>query len=249
MGEVIDLQAERAKRLHEARSGDGDEAVVRMPDRTMDFSGLQEPSKSKYRFLLLLAIILDIIDWAELTGVGWFISLLLKTLGFILYEGGKGIDARVKAMEKIQESTKGALMYMQRVAERLMSVSQLARLGRGKGLGGRILRAPARRLFLKLRVAKVRRILKRNPMTKNTLAILIDIIPILDLFPWRTIGIWLAHRDEVKTYKECMEAVAEYKETKKMEYEAKRDYLDSVEEELEEEQEEKEQPQEEQLAA
>src|SRR3989344_7765973 len=168
MAEVADLQAERAKRLNEARSGDT-EAVVRMPERKVDFSGLQEPSKSKYRLLLSLAIILDIVDLAELTGIGWIVSFLLKIFGVILYFGGKGIDTRVKAMEKIQESTKSALKYMESAAQRLMSVTQLARLGRGKGLGGIFLRAPARKLFLKLRLAKTRRILKRNPLTKNKL--------------------------------------------------------------------------------
>ncbi len=167
---------------------------------------IKHPSRLKYGFLFSLSIIGDLVDLAGLTGIGlilvWLVKLIVSP---ILFFAGFGASSRVGAMNKfygeIQQDIAGLtrkMMFYSRMYARAL------RFSRKTG----ILKKPIRRAALKIGAA--RKAIIRSPALKMGAAGVADLMPGLDLFPWRTIGVYLAYRDEKKTYLETQPIVPEY---------------------------------------
>ena len=180
---------------------------------------VKPPSGFKYFCLYSLAIIGDLVDYAQLTGVGliltWGVTLIISP---ILFFSGLGVNKRVKLMREFQENIQTNIAHIARLVQTYTRRYVMAiRMSRKIG----VLRRPVRKAALK--VARVRKIVLRNPATKNTMAIIADLIPILSLLPWRTIGVYLMKKDEMRTFLETQEVLPEYMEVKASEIEAAND--------------------------
>jgi len=184
---------------------------------------VKPPSKLKYGGLFALAGFADIVDLAELTGIGiilaWAVKLIVSP---ILFFAGFGANARVKAMSQFQESVGANIAELtQRAQTYARRYTAAIKFSRKTG----ILKKPVKRMALK--VAKARKAVMRNPAVKNGVAVVVDLVPLLDLLPWRTIGIYLAYRDEKKTYLETQEVIPEYYAAKVEEMRASNDLQES----------------------
>ena len=174
-------------------------------DRTV-----RHPSRLKYFLLFVLAIIADIIDFLQLTGIGiilvWLVNIFVTP---ILFLAGLGANSRIKAMNRfyaeIQRNIDGLtrkMMFYSRMYTRALRFSR--RTG--------FLKKPLRKVGLG--VARLRRSVRRNPVTKMGAALILDLIPLIELLPWQTIGVYLMYQDEKKTFKDTQQIVPEYLEAK-----------------------------------
>lgn len=174
------------------------------------------PSKFKYGALFALAGFADIVDLAELTGIGiilvWAVKLIVSP---ILFFAGFGANTRVKAMSQFQEGVGANIAELTQQAQTYARRYTTAiKFSRKTG----ILKKPVRKMALK--ITKARTVIMRNPAVKNGIAVIADLVPFLDLLPWRTIGIYLAYRDEKKTFLEAKEIIPEYYAAKTEEIQA-----------------------------
>jgi len=76
---------------------------------------------------------------------------------------------------------------------------QITRLA-GKFSSSRVIKKLKPIKALRTSAAKILRVTRRNPATKFLGAAIANMIPLLDLFPWQIIGVWLSYRDERETY-------------------------------------------------
>lgn len=167
---------------------------------------VRSPSKAKYGFLYTLAVIGDLVDLAGLTGIGlilvWAVKLIISP---ILFLSGISANRRIKDMNGFQENINASVAHITRkVQTYTRRYLQVIKFSRKTG----ILKKPIRRAALK--IAKTRKAVARNPLVKNALAGVADLIPMLDLLPWRTLGVYLMYRDEKKTYLETKNTLPEY---------------------------------------
>lgn len=177
---------------------------------------VRPPSKLRYGFLYSLAITGDLVDLAELTGIGlilvWLVKLIVSP---ILFYAGVDANSRVKAMGRLQEEiNKNIAQITRRVETYTRRYMTAIKFSRKTG----ILKKPVRKIALK--VARGRKAILRNPLIKNALAGFADLIPIIDLLPWRTFGVFLMYRDEKSTFLEAMEALPDYISAKTEEIQA-----------------------------
>lgn len=141
----------------------------------------KSPSHFKYGILFALAVIVDIIDFAELTGIGWFIAKIVSVLATViilaifLTTGGRQKSAS-QYRKKLEDYINTAIKNVAHAERMIMRAGKIARY------------LP----FL-------------SGVVKFILAALANLFPILDLFPWMVIGVWLSYRDEKNTYNNARE--------------------------------------------
>lgn len=142
----------------------------------------KSPSHFKYGILFALAAIVDIIDFAELTGIGWFIAKIVSIIATViiliifLTTGGRQRSAS-EYRKKLEDYIKNAIKNVAHAERMIMRAGKIARY------------LP----FL-------------SGIVEFILAALANLFPILDLFPWMIIGVWLSYRDEKNTYNNARES-------------------------------------------
>lgn len=154
------------------------------------------PSYIKYGFLLFLAIIIDIVDLSDLTGIGAIIgrsvSLVLTCLMILIFWLTNTKQKRAESyIDRIPEA----------ISEIQANVAHATRMGlRTAKIARRIpgLRGVARQIPRGL--VKVRRLARKNPMTKLLLGGTLNLIPFLAVVPWSIVSVVLSYLDEKKSY-------------------------------------------------
>ena len=165
---------------------------------------LNPPSKLKYFFFGFIAFFADIVDVAAaLTGIGIVFSLIVDiVVAPILFFAGWNANSRIKAIRK---SADNIHIHIEKLGRRIIQIRNI--YARSLRLARKIpvLRKSVRKVALAIRSARLK--MARNPLFKNVAAITADLVPYLDLMPWRTVAIYLTYRDEKKSYEEILENV------------------------------------------
>jgi len=176
-----------------------------MDDQLSQIS-LEEPSRLKYQFFLAIAGVADLID------LGAFVLQLLgiATAGIasvIVWVVTTGIDVIANAF--LLSYTSGASNRQKKMKEVAETVGRIERNYMRTLKGARrikFLRGPARKIGLW--VAKMRKF----PWAKNILAMLADVVPLLEIVPWRTMAVRSIYKNELKAYEEFQPIIQEYKQ-------------------------------------
>ncbi len=141
----------------------------------------QNPSKLKYGILFALAIIVDVADFAELTGLGWFVAKMVSIVSTVIilliffFTGNKQKQAKEyrKNLESMIENSVKNIAHAERII---------------------------------IRTGKIARYVPwLSGVVKYVMAAAANLIPILDLAPWMVIGVYLSYRDESNTLKNARE--------------------------------------------
>lgn len=172
---------------------------------TEEAQNLGHPSHLKYAFLFLVAGIVDMVDLADVTGIGILISKVVSI-------GGTGLiyftlwltDGKMKRAQIIGEDAAQAVLALQQ------SISQASRtamrtaktLGHVPGLKGLARQIPRT-------TVNIRKIARRNPLTKILVGGAINLIPWVAIVNLMVVWVYLSYRDEKKTLKESREAAGE----------------------------------------
>lgn len=191
-------------------------------------SVVRPPSKPKYAFLFLVALIGDLVDWLSLTGIGLIVTYLVDIfVGVVLLLAGVRANSKLKAIKKFQDEISQNLAHIER---RLVFYAQNYRRALVASRKVKVLRRPVRQIALK--ISKLIKSVGRNPAMKNMAAIVADLFPFLELVPWRTLSIYLTYRDESKTYEESLPFIEEYALAKNEELTASQEYRQTMAEEF-----------------
>ncbi len=180
---------------------------------------VKPPSGTLYFFLYGLAGIGDILDFLTLTGIGAIISFIVDLfIGAILFFAGRSARSRMESMNQFQD---GLYQHIERIEKKITTYrnayARVLRVSRKV----KILRKPVRKLALRL--SKLRKSVARSPLGRTVAAIVADLIPILDLVPWRTLNIYMTKRAEMRAFQDAQNMLPEYMGAKADEIEAAND--------------------------
>ncbi|MEK7151477.1 MAG: hypothetical protein AAB784_02060 [Patescibacteria group bacterium] len=177
---------------------------------------VKPPSKSRYALLYGLAILGDVIDLTVFTGIGAVISFFIDIfIAIILFFAGKSASNRIKATNQFRDEMDG---HIQRIEKKIIAYRNAYAKALRASRKIKILRKPIRKLALGFK--SLRGSITKNPMIRTAAAAIADIVPILDLVPWRTWSIYLLKRDEMLAFQEAQNMLSEYMSVKTAELEA-----------------------------
>lgn len=187
---------------------------------------LRPPSKLRYFFFGFIAFFADVVDVAAaITGIGILLSLLVDIVAApILFMAGHGARTRMKTMRSLGEK---ANIHIERLGRKLIQIRRYyaGAIRMARRIPG--LSKTVRKTVLYLRAARLK--IVRDPRFKNLAAIVADLVPYLDLIPWRTAAIYFTYRDEMRTYKETLEnlnqALVVEKQINQFEIDARKELL------------------------
>ena len=180
---------------------------------------VKPPSGTLYALLYTLAIIGDVLDWLTLTGFGAIVSFIVDLfIGAILFFAGRAAKNRMEAMNEFQDSLHKHIQNLERkiVAYR-NAYARIIKTSRKI----KILRKPVRKIALRL--SRLRKSIARSPLGKTVASVIADLVPILDLMPWRTINIYYMKKAEMQAFQEAQNMLPEYMSAKADEIEAAND--------------------------
>lgn len=197
------LEAQRAAALLAA----AEERAVRQELLALHQQGVayMHPSYIKYGMLFALAIIIDLVDLVDLTGAG---ALIGRTISFFATAFMWAVLLLTNTKQKNARAyVDTATAQLNVIQQRIQLVSK-ATLGAAQGLraipgGSSLARAIPRSLV------RVRRLMGRNPATRFLVSAVANLIPLLAVVPWVTVGIYLTYRAERDTYRAAAQE-AEY---------------------------------------
>ena len=169
----------------------------------------RHPSYFKYFVALTpLAAIVDLIDFADLSGLALIItkSVSFSASASIILIFWFTNTKQKRADEYIDNIQKNLEVITQRIANAERNIVRVARLSRhipgAKQAYRRLHLATIRRARVGLRkVAKN----TKNPLIRSAAAGVVNLVPFLALVPWMLVGIWLSYRAEKKSYKNAKE--------------------------------------------
>lgn len=159
----------------------------------------RSPSKLKYLFLFGIGGLVDLVDFADLTGIGILLSKIVSLGGTtIIYFTFWLTNGQTKRAEVYSDDALSALVAWQQsvsqYSQLAMRTSKMLRQAPGlRGVARSIPRA----------MVKVRRIARRNPITKILVGGAINLIPWLAIVNLMVFWIYLSYRDEKRTFKEA----------------------------------------------
>lgn len=165
------------------------------------------PSLLKYSFLGVVAIMVDVVDGADLTLVGIAISKVVSLVGTgIIYFTLWLTNGKVKRASEMTAHLEEALLHAQQAVARASRVAMrasrlLKRYAITRNLGRQLGRS----------LVKIRRAARRNPLTKILIGGAINLVPWLAIINLLTIWVILAYWDEKKLLKEAAESAQEAK--------------------------------------
>jgi len=169
---------------------------------------LTPPSKIKYFFLLLLALIADLVDiLGSLTGIGTVVSLIVDIIvSPIIFIASHGANSRIETARNITKEINKQLENMRRRINQIRKTYATAyRISKRLGL------RRTTSLIRKTSLGSKRMLMSavRNPKIRSALAIIADLVPFLDIIPFRSVSVLLTYRDEKKSYRETLELTKE----------------------------------------
>ncbi len=229
-------------------------------DQVQHAEKMKQPSGFWFIVIAIYAIILDIIDiiptvLAIITGVSegssapvtipaWLLATAIELvldvpLYIYAHKSSKQMKKSKKVIQLAESRINGALRKVQMLESRIRSITKglkrtrsLNRWSKRSAIGKKA------RSFLAgtLKITK-----KARGTARMLLAFVADLIPLLELVPWRTIAIIQQYRGRKKIYQGALEYEAQYEEVKSQEISALEDFTEAQEEQVDEEEERAEQ--------
>jgi len=170
----------------------------------------RHPSYFKY-FVVLgpLAVIVDIIDFVDLSGLGILLGRMISfaaSAAIILIFWFTNTNQK-RADEYVENIQKRAEVIAARIANAEKNILRVARLSRKVPGAKQLYRKFHLRAIRRTRIA-LRKIGKstKNPLLRSAAAGTLNLVPLLALIPWMSVGIWLSYRAEKESYKNAEEA-------------------------------------------
>lgn len=167
------------------------------------------PSVIKYLILIILAASQDLVDFADLSGIGAIFSfgyslLSFTVISFIFWF----TDSRMILAKEYAKGLDGKIL---KIRTRMVQATRLIGQKTLKAAKyGRKIKALRPLIRKSLRVVnKTKRYLNRNPITKILFFGVIDLIPGAGILPWMTFSIILSYLDERGILKEARESADE----------------------------------------
>jgi hypothetical protein len=168
----------------------------------------KHPSYFKYGILFILAAIVDIIDFADLSGIGLFIARIVSfaASALIILVLWLTNTKQKSADEYVENAQKKIEFITQKISEaerKILTVAKISRKIPGvKKLYRKAHMATIRRLRLGLRKLTKN---TKNPIIRSLASGTLNLVPFLSIVPWMIIGIWLSYRAEKESYKKAEE--------------------------------------------
>ena len=180
---------------------------------------VKPPSGTLYAFLYGLSVIGDALDWLTLTGFGAIISFIADLfIGVILFFAGRAARSRMEAMGEFQDSLHQQIKNIEtKIQAYRNAYARILRASRKV----KILRKPVRKIALRL--SRLRKSAMKSPLGRTIASIVADLVPILDLMPWRTINIYMMKKQEMRAFQDAQNMLPEYMSAKADEIEAAND--------------------------
>ncbi|TSC74082.1 MAG: hypothetical protein G01um101444_379 [Parcubacteria group bacterium Gr01-1014_44] len=163
------------------------------------------PSFLKYGFLFAVAGVMDIVDVADVTGVGIIISKVVSIGGTAIIYGVLWLtNGKVKKAQQYGDNLAASVATFQAQTARaermvLRASKTLGKIPGLKGLAGKI---PAN-------LGKLKGIIKKSPLTKILIGGGINLIPFVAVINLMVFWIYMSYRDEKNTYRQAREAASE----------------------------------------
>ncbi len=174
---------------------------------------VKPPSGVLYFFLYGFSIAGDIIDLADFTGIGIIVSFVVDIfIGIVLFFAGRAARDRIKSMNQFQDSLH---RHIEKIERRIVTLRNAYARALKVSRKVKFLRKPVRKLALRL--SRIRKSITRNPLTRTMAATILDLIPYVGIFPWRTISIYMMKRDEMRAFQEAQGMLPEYQAAKEEE--------------------------------
>ena len=160
------------------------------------------PSYIKYFILFSLAVIVDVVDFADLSAL---LAILARFFSFFAWIGMLLIywftDTKQKNAEKYVQDVEARVANVQlAIARGTKSALRTAKFLRTVPGMKRVARQIPRMLV------RIRRVARKNPITKIAVGGTLNLFPFLALVPWMFFGVLWAYLDEKKTYKNAEES-------------------------------------------
>ena len=180
---------------------------------------VKPPSGTLYAFLYGLAIVGDLLDLTVFTGIGAVVSFIVDLfIGVILFFAGRGARDRIKDMGAFQDSLHQQIEGIEKkITAYRNAYARVLKASRKI----KILRKPVRKMAL--RFSRLRKSVLKSPLGRTVASVIADLVPILDLIPWRTINIYLMKKQEMLAFQEAQNMLPEYMGAKADEIEAVND--------------------------
>src|SRR3989338_489644 len=165
----------------------------------------KNPSLLKYGFLFFVAGAIDAVDFLDLTGAGIIIAKIVSIAGTcIIYFTLWLTDSRFKKAHELIGNLEEAILDVQQKAARVSSLAMrtsrvISKIPGMKGLARRIPRT----------MVKIRRLARKNPLTKVLIGGAINLIPFLAIINLMIVWVWLNYHDEKKAFKHARQSSQE----------------------------------------
>lgn len=200
------LEAERARDLEIQRRLEAEER--RVDEIIQEGESFRKPSKLKWGFLLILAVLVDIIDFFEFTGVGYLIAKAISLIAtaISLFTIWLTNTQMKRAQNYVDEAEDALIEIQENIAHYSRIAMRTARIARRVPGAKRLARQIPRGLV------KIRRFARKNPFTKFLFSAIANLIPVIDLVPWMTVGVILSYLDEKKVYENANQVAIQIKE-------------------------------------
>lgn len=160
-----------------------------------------KPSLLKYFFLGSVAIVQDLVDVLDVSGIGAIVAFGVSLIcGAIIIVTCYVTNTRYKKAQQYNDEVFQLFPLIQeRINYALRLTARAARYGRKiKSL------RPVVRRGLRV-INRAKRWVKRNPLTKVIFLNVLDFIPFIGIVPFSTISIMLAYRDERAAFQKARE--------------------------------------------
>ncbi|HEY4506616.1 MAG TPA: hypothetical protein VJH71_00395 [Candidatus Paceibacterota bacterium] len=180
---------------------------------------LKPPSGLFYGAMFSLSIIGDIIDIADVTGVGAILSFIVDLIiSVFMILTGRIAKSKTDSMQDFKNSVADKMEQVERkISAYRNAYAGVLRASRKIGP----LRKPVRKMALQF--SRFRKSVVRSPFSRTILAVVADLVPFLGLVPWRTWNTYSIRRDELMIYNETKKMLSEYENLKQEEVVSLRD--------------------------
>jgi cytochrome c-type biogenesis protein CcmH/NrfG len=155
-----------------------------------------------------LALIVDVIDIIDLTGIGiiigriisFAVSAVIILIFWFTNTKQKRADEYVENIQKKIEDIRAMIANAER------NILRVAKLSRKVPGAKKLYRKFHLKTIRRARVA-IKRVAKsaKSPIARFAMAGALNLVPLLALVPWMLVGIWLSYRAEKESYKNARE--------------------------------------------
>lgn len=163
------------------------------------------PSYLKYGFLFVVAGIIDIVDVADVTGIGIIISKIISIGGTtIIYLVLWLTNGKIKKAQQYGENLAASVAAFQTQAARAekMALRASKTLSNIPGLRGLASKIPGK-------LGQLKEMVKKSPLNKILLGGAANLIPFVAIANLMVFWVFMSYRDEKSTYRQAREAANE----------------------------------------